>query len=38
MAALPADEQRLVERQVRELAHDATELHYMTEVYFGFRA
>jgi SAM-dependent methyltransferase len=37
MASLPADEQRVVEQQVRELARGATELHYMTEVYVGFK-
>ena len=36
MASLPAREQAAVEAQVRELARSATELHYMTEVYFGF--
>lgn len=35
MASLPAAEQALVERQVRELARGATELHYMTELYVG---
>lgn len=37
MASLPADEQTAVERQVRELARGATELHYMTEMYLGFK-
>ncbi|MES1246310.1 MAG: class I SAM-dependent methyltransferase [Actinomycetota bacterium] len=37
MASLPAEEQRRVEREVRELARDANELHYMTELYLGFR-
>jgi SAM-dependent methyltransferase len=37
MASLPEDERRAVEQQVRALAGGATELHYMTEVYLGFR-
>lgn len=38
MASLPPDEQAAVEREVRALAVDATELHYMTELYLGFRS
>jgi SAM-dependent methyltransferase len=38
MGSLPREEQARVEREVRELAHDATELSYMTELYLGFRA
>ena len=37
MANLPGDEQSRVESEVRQLAHDATELHYMTEVYLGWK-
>jgi SAM-dependent methyltransferase len=37
MATLPAEEQRAVEGEVRALAHAATELRYMTELYLGFR-
>jgi SAM-dependent methyltransferase len=37
MASLPPEEQAHVERQVRELARDATELSYMTELYLGFK-
>ncbi len=37
MASLPADEQALVARDVRELARGATELSYMTELYLGLR-
>jgi SAM-dependent methyltransferase len=37
MASLPPEEQARVERQVRELARDATELSYMTELYLGFK-
>lgn len=36
IASLPESERVSVERRVRELARGATELHYMTEVYFGF--
>jgi SAM-dependent methyltransferase len=36
MGALPRDEQRKVEAQVRELARGATSLSYMTELYLGF--
>jgi hypothetical protein len=38
MGSLPPEEQERVEREVRELARDATELSYMTELYLGFRA
>jgi SAM-dependent methyltransferase len=38
IASLPAREQAKVERRARELAHGAAELHYMTELYLGFRA
>ena len=37
MANLPQSERDEVASQVRELAHDATELRYMTELYLGFR-
>jgi len=37
MASLPREEQAVVEQEVRELAHDATELSYMTELYLGFK-
>jgi len=37
MASLPREEQDVVEQEVRELAHDATELSYMTELYLGFK-
>jgi len=37
MASLPQEEQAVVEQEVRELAHDATELSYMTELYLGFK-
>jgi SAM-dependent methyltransferase len=37
MASLPREEQDVVEQEVRELARDATELSYMTELYLGFR-
>jgi ubiquinone/menaquinone biosynthesis C-methylase UbiE len=37
MASLPADDQAVVEQEVRELARDATELSYMTELYLGFK-
>lgn len=37
MGSLPAEEQARVEREVRELARDATELSYMTELYLGFK-
>jgi SAM-dependent methyltransferase len=37
IGALPADEQARVEREVRALAYDATELSYMTELYLGFK-
>jgi len=37
MGSLPEEEQALVEREVRELARDATELSYMTELYLGFK-
>ena len=36
MASLTADERSEVERQVRALAKDATQLPYMTELYYGF--
>lgn len=36
MASLPAAEHAEVERQVRALAKGATELPYMTELYYGF--
>lgn len=36
MASLPREEQEVVEQEVRELARDATELSYMTELYLGF--
>jgi ubiquinone/menaquinone biosynthesis C-methylase UbiE len=36
MASLPREEQAVVEQVVRELARDATELSYMTELYLGF--
>lgn len=38
MATLPPEEQALVEQEVRALAQGATELHYMTELYLGFRS
>jgi SAM-dependent methyltransferase len=38
MASLPDEEQARVEAEVRALAKDATELHYMTELYLGFRS
>jgi SAM-dependent methyltransferase len=37
MANLPPDEREAVEQEVRALAHDATALQYMTELYLGFR-
>jgi SAM-dependent methyltransferase len=37
MANLPAGERETVEREVRRLAQGATELHYMTELYLGFK-
>jgi SAM-dependent methyltransferase len=37
MASLPEDEQANVEREVRALAKGVTELHYMTELYLGWR-
>lgn len=37
MASLPAETQAEVEREVRALARGVTELHYMTELYLGFR-
>jgi SAM-dependent methyltransferase len=37
MGSLPAEEQARVAQEVRELAHDATELSYMTELYLGFK-
>jgi ubiquinone/menaquinone biosynthesis C-methylase UbiE len=37
MANLPRAQQDEVEREVRALAAGATELHYMTELYLGFR-
>jgi SAM-dependent methyltransferase len=37
MASLPQEEQTVVEQEVRELAHGATELSYMTELYLGFK-
>jgi SAM-dependent methyltransferase len=36
MASLPVDERAEVERQVRALAKGATQLPYMTELYYGF--
>ena len=36
MASLPESERASVEREVRALAHGATELPYMTELYYGF--
>jgi SAM-dependent methyltransferase len=36
MGSLSEDEQASVEREVRALAHGATELRYMTELYLGF--
>jgi SAM-dependent methyltransferase len=36
MASLPAAERAEVERQVRALAKGATQLPYMTELYYGF--
>jgi len=36
MASLPERERADVEREVRELAKGATELPYMTELYYGF--
>jgi len=38
MGSLPPEKQAVVERDVRELAHGATELSYMTELYLGFKA
>ena len=38
MGSLPRDEQVRVEHEVRELARDASELSYMTELYVGFKS
>lgn len=37
MASLPREEQAVVEHEVRELARDATDLSYLTELYLGFK-
>jgi hypothetical protein len=38
MASLPEAERAEVERRVRALATGATQLPYMTELYYGFAA